>query len=211
MRDFDKPSQHEDEYFAREDIEKKRKLALEQAQELAASEREELKTLHYMKCPKCGMDLQTLDNGQRRDRHLLQLPRHLAGRGRARAARARRRARAQRHGDAAHPQPGSSAASRRAMKLTRRAGAPRGGAGAARSSRPRRSSATPSSSPPSSTRWRAAGAGHLRRGAHLARRARRQRCCARTWCSRRCRRRRRWPNAPAKVGTQLRGARRSSE
>jgi len=59
----DKPSSTEEEYFAREEIEKKRKLALEQAAEKAAKQREELKQLHWMKCPKCGMDLQTLKQG----------------------------------------------------------------------------------------------------------------------------------------------------
>jgi len=58
-----KPSNFEDEYFAREDIELKRRLAFQRAQELEAKEREELKKLHHMKCPKCGMDLQTLSRG----------------------------------------------------------------------------------------------------------------------------------------------------
>lgn len=59
----DKPSSSEEEYFAREEIEKKRKLAIQQAAETAAKQREELKQLHYMKCPKCGMDLHTLKHG----------------------------------------------------------------------------------------------------------------------------------------------------
>jgi hypothetical protein len=64
MADFDKPSSTEEEYFAREEIEKKRKLALQQAEQMAAQQREDLKKLHYMKCPKCGMDLQTLTKGR---------------------------------------------------------------------------------------------------------------------------------------------------
>lgn len=63
MAEIDKPTNLEDDYFAREDVEKKRKLALQQADELAAKEREERKKLHFMKCPKCGMDLQTLQKG----------------------------------------------------------------------------------------------------------------------------------------------------
>lgn len=63
MAELEKPSSVEDEYFAREDIEKKRKLALQQAEAMAAKQREELKQLHYMKCPKCGMDLQVLKRG----------------------------------------------------------------------------------------------------------------------------------------------------
>jgi hypothetical protein len=64
MAEFDKPSSTEEEYFAREDIEKKRKLALQQAEEMATKQREDLKKLHYMKCPKCGMDLHTLARGR---------------------------------------------------------------------------------------------------------------------------------------------------
>ena len=63
MADLDKPSSTEEEYFAREEIEKKRKLALQQAEEMAAKQREDLKKLHHMKCPKCGMDLHTLQKG----------------------------------------------------------------------------------------------------------------------------------------------------
>lgn len=63
MAEFDKPSSTEDEYFAREDIEKKRKLALQQAEQMAAQQREDLKKLHHMKCPKCGLDLHTLKKG----------------------------------------------------------------------------------------------------------------------------------------------------
>ncbi len=60
MANLDKPSSTEEEYFAREEIEKKRKLAIQQSQSMAVQAREDLKKLHYMKCPKCGMDLQTL-------------------------------------------------------------------------------------------------------------------------------------------------------
>ena len=63
MADLDKPSTLEDEYFAREDIEKKRKLALDQARATAQQQREALQKLHHMKCPKCGMDLHTLRKG----------------------------------------------------------------------------------------------------------------------------------------------------
>lgn len=53
----------EEEYFLREEIEKKRKLALKQSDELEKKQREELKKLHYLKCPKCGLDLHTLKRG----------------------------------------------------------------------------------------------------------------------------------------------------
>jgi hypothetical protein len=54
------PSESEEEYFARQNAEAKRKLAIEKQRELESSERERLKALHFMKCPKCGHDLETL-------------------------------------------------------------------------------------------------------------------------------------------------------
>lgn len=53
-----KPSEAEDEYFAREEAAKRERDAIEQARKMEGEERERLKKLHYMKCPKCGMDLQ---------------------------------------------------------------------------------------------------------------------------------------------------------
>jgi len=61
---LNKPSREEDEYFAREDVEKKRKLAYEQHRVLDEQQREALKKLHYMKCPKCGYDLHPLKRGE---------------------------------------------------------------------------------------------------------------------------------------------------
>lgn len=53
----EKPSQNEDEYFARRDAE----LLKEQraAQDKAAKDAE--RKSHYLKCPKCGADLATVD------------------------------------------------------------------------------------------------------------------------------------------------------
>ena len=53
-----KPSQADDEYFTREDAEKKRKLALQVKKDTAEAERQRLKELHFMRCPKCGMQMQ---------------------------------------------------------------------------------------------------------------------------------------------------------
>jgi uncharacterized protein len=53
-----KPSTSEDEYFVREDAEKKRKIALEMKKALATEEQARLKELHSMSCPKCGLKLQ---------------------------------------------------------------------------------------------------------------------------------------------------------
>jgi RNA polymerase-binding transcription factor DksA len=55
-----KPSTTEDEYFVREDAEKKRRLAQQQKKALAAEEQRRLKELHWMHCPKCGMEMQTV-------------------------------------------------------------------------------------------------------------------------------------------------------
>ena len=55
-----KASQSEDEYFVREDAEKKRKLALQAKKEKAASELKQLKELHWMHCPKCGLEMHEL-------------------------------------------------------------------------------------------------------------------------------------------------------
>ncbi len=52
-----KPSNSEDEYFVREDAEKKRRLAQQMKKQLQADEQKRLKDLHFMKCPKCGMDM----------------------------------------------------------------------------------------------------------------------------------------------------------
>jgi len=52
-----KPSTQEEEYFARTEFEKLKKMKLEKHEELAEDEKQRLKKLHYMRCPKCGMDL----------------------------------------------------------------------------------------------------------------------------------------------------------
>lgn len=61
MSEFDKPSRAEDEYFAKQELERRKKWADEQRAKMAAEEKEQLKKLHYMKCPKCGMDLATIE------------------------------------------------------------------------------------------------------------------------------------------------------
>ncbi|MCP4599509.1 MAG: zf-TFIIB domain-containing protein [Proteobacteria bacterium] len=52
-----KPSDKEEEYFAREEYERLKALAAKQAKEEKEKERKERKDLHYMHCPKCGGDL----------------------------------------------------------------------------------------------------------------------------------------------------------
>lgn len=58
---MDKPSSHEDEYFARREFESKKKLEEEARKVMAAGERERLRKLHHMCCPKCGMNLIEID------------------------------------------------------------------------------------------------------------------------------------------------------
>jgi len=52
-----KASDTEEEYFARENAERLRKLAAEAKKSLADAERETLRNLHHVRCPKCGMEL----------------------------------------------------------------------------------------------------------------------------------------------------------
>lgn len=54
-------SDKEEEYFLRKEAEKLKKMAEKRRAETEAAEREELKKLHYMRCPKCGMELQEME------------------------------------------------------------------------------------------------------------------------------------------------------
>ena len=58
-----KPSGPEEEYFAREEAERRRRLAEERTAKLRDEEREQQRTLHQMKCPKCGMQLEEIAFG----------------------------------------------------------------------------------------------------------------------------------------------------
>ena len=60
MSEIDKPSRAEDEYFARQELERRKKWAAEQAAKMANEEKERIRQAHWMKCPKCGMDLQEI-------------------------------------------------------------------------------------------------------------------------------------------------------
>ena len=51
------PSQAEDEYFKLEEIKKLRNARAEANANLAESTKAEAKKLHWMHCPKCGMEL----------------------------------------------------------------------------------------------------------------------------------------------------------
>ena len=61
MSEYGKPSRNEDEYFARQEIERRKQWAKERSAKMPAGDREDLKQAHWMKCPKCGMDLHTVE------------------------------------------------------------------------------------------------------------------------------------------------------
>lgn len=52
-----KPSEQEEEYFKRLEFERLKKLAEEREQQPREAERQRLKDVHWMCCPKCGMEL----------------------------------------------------------------------------------------------------------------------------------------------------------
>jgi len=56
-----KPTEHEDEYFARIEQELIKQVSERKKSSQSKEEIEQLRSLHYMKCPKCGMDLVELD------------------------------------------------------------------------------------------------------------------------------------------------------
>ena len=56
-----KPTEQEDEYFARIEKEMKEKIAKQKKQHVSKEEKEKRRELHFMKCPKCGMDLMEID------------------------------------------------------------------------------------------------------------------------------------------------------
>ena len=58
-----KPSSPEDEYFARQEAELRRKMAAERQSRMQDEERQQQRDLHYMKCPKCGMQLEEIGFG----------------------------------------------------------------------------------------------------------------------------------------------------
>ncbi len=56
-----KPSEKEEEFFAREAFAKKQKQEEEKQKRLAEEEKKKARELHWMKCPKCGMNLVEID------------------------------------------------------------------------------------------------------------------------------------------------------
>ena len=54
-----KPTNNEDEFIVKQESLSRHKAALEKGKQLAASDLEARRKEHWMKCPKCGMDLET--------------------------------------------------------------------------------------------------------------------------------------------------------
>jgi uncharacterized protein len=57
---MNKPSDSEEEYFAREEAARLYRLTLEKHRQMAQDEQQALKALHYMHCPKCGMEMKPI-------------------------------------------------------------------------------------------------------------------------------------------------------
>ena len=55
-----KLTEKEEEYFARLEFEKRKKLEAEKQAQIV-EEKRKLKEIHYMRCPKCGMQLIEID------------------------------------------------------------------------------------------------------------------------------------------------------
>ena len=53
-----KPSEQEEEYFARQEIQRRLKAEAEKTLHLAEEEKTRLRELHYLHCPKCGTNLE---------------------------------------------------------------------------------------------------------------------------------------------------------
>lgn len=56
-----KPTESEEEYFARMEFERRKKAEEESRKKMAESEKKRLKELHFMRCPKCGSELIEVD------------------------------------------------------------------------------------------------------------------------------------------------------
>ncbi len=57
----EKPSDREDEYFLKMDMEKCNKIRQELDQSRAEELQKKQKQVHWMKCPKCGSDLEEIN------------------------------------------------------------------------------------------------------------------------------------------------------
>jgi hypothetical protein len=56
-----KPSESEEEYIARIEYQRRKKVEEEKHRRMAVQEKRQRKELHFMHCPKCGMNLIEVD------------------------------------------------------------------------------------------------------------------------------------------------------
>ena len=56
-----KPSEREEDYFKRLEFEEKQRIEEERQKALVEKEKTQLKDIHFMHCPKCGMNLIEID------------------------------------------------------------------------------------------------------------------------------------------------------
>lgn len=56
-----KPSEREEEYFKRLEFENKKKIEEERQKAMAEKRKAQLREIHFMHCPKCGMNLIEID------------------------------------------------------------------------------------------------------------------------------------------------------
>jgi len=56
-----KPSEKEEEYFTRLELERRKKTEEEKQKRIADEEKKRLKELHFMRCPKCGNELNEIE------------------------------------------------------------------------------------------------------------------------------------------------------
>ena len=56
-----RPSENEEEYILRQEMDKRREAVRAKRAELEDHERESLKELHWMRCAKCGAELQEVE------------------------------------------------------------------------------------------------------------------------------------------------------
>jgi hypothetical protein len=55
------PSEKEEEYIKRQEMEKLKRLAADHAENMEGKERDQLKEMHWMHCPKCGLELKEVE------------------------------------------------------------------------------------------------------------------------------------------------------
>jgi len=56
-----KPSQKEEEYYARQEFLRRKEVEERRREAMETQEKIQLKELHHMRCPKCGMELIEID------------------------------------------------------------------------------------------------------------------------------------------------------